>query len=516
MHKANNNKNETEAREQRFVDEQHKQEKAERRQERADREAMAELPPEYSEGSLSERFTSQYASTLRYVEEWGTWLHWDGCRWVKSKTYPFNLARLVAREASIELRQALNQRAATIVYSNRVVAAIESLARKNIEHLTPATHFDADDWLLNTPGGIVDLRTGQLLPQNPSKLMTKCTTVAPDFEMPTPLWDSFLATALQETPEQTAMSEFLQRLSGYCLTGSTREEVLVFIFGPGGAGKTTFVETVAGCLGDYATVAVMESLTQRKNTISDRHSTDIAKLRGARLARASETEKDRYWSEAKLKELTGGDTITARLMRQDNEDFRPKCKPVLYGNHPPKLRSIEGMDRRLLMIGFAHVVPVDKRDNTLKERLQAEAPGILAWAIQGCLDWQRKGLSPPDKVRAATAAYFAEQEVVAHWMEECVERTENHTDKETSTRLYRSYKTWCQGNGERYLSQREFSQTLERLGVKKVKSNKANMFVGIKLTWQDADDSDDLPGANNDNQSAIFGTATNGRFGSFR
>jgi phage/plasmid-associated DNA primase len=167
------------------------------------------------------------------------------------------------------------------------------------------------------------------------------------------------------------------------------------------------------------------------------------------------------------------------------------------------------------MIGFAHVVPVDKRDNTLKERLQAEAPGILAWAIQGCLDWQRKGLSPPDKVRAATATYFAEQEVVGHWMEECVERTENQTDKVTSTRLYRSYKTWCQGNGEGYLSQREFSQTLERLGVKKAKSNKANMFLGIKLIWRDADDSNDLPGANNGNQSAIFDTATNGRFAGF-
>jgi Transposase DDE domain group 1/Poxvirus D5 protein-like len=142
------------------------------------------------------------------------------------------------------------------------------------------------------------------------------------------------------------------------------------------------------------------------------------------------------------------------------EDFKPKCKVVPYGNHRPKLRNPEGMTRRLLMIGFEYVVPASQRDNTLKEKLQAEAPGILAWMIRGCLEWQRDGLNPPDEVKAATAEYFAKQGVVNRWLEECCERTGNQDDRETSTALYKFYKEWCKENGETSLSQNPFSQSL--------------------------------------------------------
>jgi putative DNA primase/helicase len=447
-----------------WIEKQKQQGKARKKRQEQDA-ALAELPPEYSEGRLSERFTDRYSSTLRFVEEWGTWLHWNGTIWVKSKTYAFNFARLIAREAAIELRQIGNPRAAMVVYSNRVVAAIESLARKNVAHLTPWDAFDADDWMLNTPSGVVDLRTGELLPHHPKYMLTKMTAATPDFEMATPIWNNFLSTTLQDDPVLIA---FLRRLSGYCLTGSTKEEVVCFIYGLEGTGKTTFMETIAKAMGDYATVAVIESLTQRKNTMSDRHSTDIAKLQGARLARAAETEEGRYWSAAKIKELTGGDTTTARFMRQDNVDFVPKCKIIIHGNFKPRLRNPEGIRRRLILIDFSYQIPESLKNIDLKADLKAEAAGILAWCVRGCSEWQKAGgLLPPEKVQEATAQYFAEQETMSDWLEECCRRTKDKSDKVTSTDLYKSYKRWCVDNGEEWLSQKKFSQKLESLGVEK-------------------------------------------------
>jgi putative DNA primase/helicase len=448
------------------------------RAKRAENQAEAELPPEYSEGALSERFTERYASILRYVEQWNSWMYWNGQKWIREKSHAFHFARLIAREASVELRQMGNSKAATIVYSNRVVAAIESLARKNTAHLTPWDAFDADDWLFNTPGGIVDLRTGKVLPNDPKHMLTKMTAVAPDFTIETPRWNEFLKDATANDP---VLGDFLRRLSGYALTGSTKEEIICFIYGPEGTGKTTFMETVAKAMGDYATVAVIESLTVRKNTMSDRHTTDVAKLQGARLARAAETEEGRYWAAAKIKELTGGDTATARFMRQDNVDFVPKCKIIIHGNHKPKIRNPEGIRRRLILIDFPHQIPEAKKNINLKEELKAEAPGILAWCIRGCLEWQKDGLNPPEKVQASTKAYFQEQEVVGNWLDECLELTGNPNDKVKSTVLYQHYKKWCQDNGEEWLSQKLFSPKLEELGVVKAGKSRNAMFKGIRL-----------------------------------
>jgi putative DNA primase/helicase len=445
-------------------------------------DTAAELPPEYSEIELSERFTERYAAMVRYVAEWKKWVHWTGIKWEILNVYAYDFARQIAREASIELKES-NQRAATIVASNRVVAAIESLARKNIAHLSRANDFDADDWLLNTPRGIITLHDGKLIPHDSKYMMTKMTAVTPDFEMPTPMWDNFLNTTLHNDP---VMIGFIQRLMAYCLTGSTREEIIIFIYGPGGTGKTTFMETIATIMGDYATVAVIESLTQRKNTISDRHSTDIAKLRGARLARAAETEEGRYWSAAKIKELSGGDTVTARLCHQDNADFKPKCKLTFHGNCKPKVRNPEGIRRRLLMIDFDHKIGAGEENKTLKEDLQAEAPGILAWTIRGCVNWQKEGLCPPQKVVDTTTKYFEEQEIINHWLEENCEITGDKNHQVKSSVLYNNYTEWCKEAGEEHFSQKDFSIRLENLGVIKKKTKAANFFLGIRGLWFEA------------------------------
>ena len=203
----------------------------------------------------------------------------------------------------------------------------------------------------------------------------------------------------------TELQGFLQRYIGYCCTGFTTEHVFVFAYGTGANGKSTFINTIARIFGDYATVADMSTFIA-SNT--EHHPTDLAKLRGARLVVAQETQRGRRWDETKIKALTGGDKITARFMRQDFFDFTPTFKLFICGNHKPRLANVdEAMRRRLLLVPFTVQIPPAERDPQLAEKLEAEWPAILRWCIDGCLEWQRIGLAPPAIVRDATDEYFA-------------------------------------------------------------------------------------------------------------
>lgn len=233
---------------------------------------------------------------------------------------------------------------------------------------------------------------------------------------------------------------YLQRIAGYCLTGLTGEHALFFIYGPGGNGKSVFLNILDHMLGDYATVAAMETFTASK---FDRHPTDLAMVSGARLVSASETEEGRAWAESRTKQLTGGDKISARYMRQDFFQFVPQFKLVIVGNHAPVLQNVDDATRRRFnIIPFTHK-PV-KPDPELEEKLKAEAGQILSWAIQGCLDWQANGLVKPTVVAAATAEYLEDQDVLTQWLEA---RCERGPDK-------------AAGAGEQYLSWRHFAENL--------------------------------------------------------
>ena len=234
------------------------------------------------------------------------------------------------------------------------------------------------------PDAIMDLKTGRHRASSPGDYCTKQTTVSAGGECP--LWDAFLKRVTNDDAELAA---FLQRICGYCLTGSTKEHALFFLHGTGANGKSVFIDTVAGILGDYHRTAPIETFTASP---TDRHPTDIASLRGARLVTAVETEEGRRWDESKIKALTGGDMIAARFMRQDFFEYRPQFKLVIAGNHKPGLRSVdEAIRRRFHLIPFNVTIPEGERDLELAEKLRAEWPGILAWMIEGCLDWQRQG-----------------------------------------------------------------------------------------------------------------------------
>jgi putative DNA primase/helicase len=338
-------------------------------------------------------------------------------------------------------------------------------------------HWDRNKWLLGTPGGTVDLRTGDLRPADPREGITKTTAVAPADMVDCPRWLAFLD---ETTGSDAETIRFLRQWCGYCLTGDTSAHALVFVYGPGGNGKSVFLNVLTGILKDYATTAAMDTFTASKG---DRHTTDLAMLRGARLVTASETEEGQPWAEARIKQMTGGDPITARFMRQDNFTYVPQFKLTIVGNHQPVLRNVdEAARRRFNIIPFTHKPAAP--DPRLEESLRAEWPGIMRWMIDGCLDWQRSGLRIPARVTSATDDYFSEQDTFAHWLEEECERDlgNRRTSLYTPVRcLFDAWKTFAQNAGEDPGNIRSFGQSMKRKGFEPHRRKSTRGFKGVAL-----------------------------------
>ena len=429
-------------------------------------------PPEYSDESLALRFSEKHTKDARFVAAWGKWLLWTGTHWQFDSTMrAFDMARIVCRIASAEISDPKAVKLAAAVASAKTVAATVSLARADRRHAATVEQWDTDPWLLNTPGGIVDLHTGGMLPHDPEQYITKITASPPGGECP--LWLKFLS---EITSGDDELQAFLQRLAGYSLTGSILEHALFFAYGTGGNGKGVFLNTLNAILGDYATVAPIATFLASY----EQHPTDLAGLRGARLVTAQETEQGRRWAEAKIKALTGGDPISARFMRQDFFTFTPAFKLVIAGNHKPGLRGVdEAIRRRFHLIPFTVTIP--EPDKELPEKLKAEWPGILQWAIAGCLEWQRIGLAPPAAVLDATAKYLAAEDAIAQWTDECCCLDKTHTER--STNLFASWKAWTERTGEAAGDQKRFSQALEDRGFGRFSEpgTKRAMFRGIAL-----------------------------------
>lgn len=426
-------------------------------------------PPEFSDEALALRFTAKHKDEARYVAPWGRWLLWDGSRWEVDVTMrAFDLARMIARVASAEAEAKI----AVVVASAKTVAAIIALARADRRHAATVDQWDGDPWLLNTPGGIIDLRTGAALAHDPGHYITKTTAVAPGGHCPR--WRQFLA---EITSGNADLQAFLQRIAGYSLTGSTREHALFFAYGTGGNGKGVFLNTLTAILASYAAIAPMETFVATRH---EGHPTDLAGLRGARLVASQETEQGRRWAESKIKALTGGDPISARFMRQDFFTFQPAFKLVIAGNHKPGLRGVdESIRRRFYLLPFT--VTISEPDKELPDKLRPEWPGILQWAIDGCLEWQRVGLAAPAMVRQATDAYLASEDAIAQWIDECCACDRIYAERSAS--LFANWKNWAETAGEFVGSQNRFAQALEDRGFERFHDSRTRqaMFRGIAL-----------------------------------
>jgi putative DNA primase/helicase len=426
----------------------------------------------FTDDALALAFADEYANSMRYVATLGKWYIWDATRWQSDDTLlARDNSREICREASTECN---NPKTSKLLSSAKTVAAVERLAQADRRLAATVDQWDSDIWALNTPAGIVDLRACELRDHDPNDYITKITSVAPNEMSDTTAWLSFLE---QVTDGNQELVDYLQRVSGYALTGSTQEHALFFLYGTGANGKTTFLNAITSALGDYHRTAPIETFTANNH---DRHPTDLAMLRGARLVTATETEEGRRWAESRIKALTGGDRISARFMRQDFFEYQPQFKLIIAGNHKPGLRSVdEAIRRRFNLIPFTITIPPKERDEALGEKLQAELSGILSWAIQGCAAWQERGLDPPKVVTDATAAYLESEDAFAAWIEDKCERDANSFS--TSTALFSSWSEWATANGEFVGSVKRFGAALEARGFTPLRKMDGRGFAGLKF-----------------------------------
>ena len=460
---------------------------------------VEEPPPPVADGTLTsavpsptfnttdqgngERLVARHGQDLRYCHLWGKWLVWDGRRWAVDDTaeverrakatiraiYSEAAAVVGDDEASKAQRRALASWAGKSESRGKLEAMIKQAASEPGVAVAP-DDLDRDPWLLNVQNGTLDLRTGQLRPHNRADLITKLCPVEYHADAGAPTWAAFLARIMDGN---TDLVTFLQRAIGYSLTGSIRERFFVIAYGEGDNGKTTLLETIQALLGDYASRTPTETLMLRRD---GNIPNDLARLKGARFVFASEVEQGRRLAVSLIKDMTGGDTITARFMRAEFFEFRPEFKIWLATNHKPRIPDTnQAIWRRIRLVPFAVSIPKAEQDKKLPEKLLAELPGILAWAVRGCLDWQRDGLDAPAEVEQATADYRAESDEMAAWLAECCFIGPKARAKSDDAR-----KSYMDFTGYKVTSN-EFAELLIKHGYKKDRSGGRTIWHGFAL-----------------------------------
>lgn len=446
----------------------------------AEPEPDLDLPPEYSEDSLADVFSARFEEELLYVAPWKRWMIWNGARWEHDETLrATDLARHVCREQGNEaiVRPDLASKArsiATALTSARTIGNVERLARSDRRMAASASQWDHDPWALNTPGGVVNLTAGTLRPARKDDFVTKVTSISPGGACPQ--WLNFLNMA---TDGDTELVAYLRRMAGYCLTGITREHAMFFVYGTGGNGKGTFLNTMDWILNSYTRVASMEMFVDQKFA-TNADAAGVASLMGARMVTVQEVEEGKRWNTNRLKEMTGGDTVTARFLHSNPFTYVPQFKLVFAGNNKPSLRNVdEAIRRRFNLIPFTVTVRKDLRDVYLGEKLKLESSGILQWAIEGCLDWQDNFLAPPERVQVATEEYFEEEDTIGSFMEEACDFSSNFRSKTSD--LYQRYGRWCESSGEYTLPRKRWLQQLAHRNIQTRNIGGQMMIEGLRI-----------------------------------
>lgn len=439
-------------------------------------------PPTYSDAALARRLINKFGGNLRYCDDLGGWQLYEHGVWARDAT---RMVEYMAHKICLEqsrraaedptLEKSRGKEARRLASSGSQAAAILK-ARSDRRVVVRQEDFDADPWALNTPGGVVDLRTGQLKAHDPRGYHTRITRVAPEDGEPV----EFMRFLREATNNDQGLIDLIQVKAGYWLTGITREHDITFIWGPGGNGKSVLVNALSHILGDYAATADTSTFAQTRN---EQHPEALARLRGARLVLANETQEGVSWNEARVKQASGGDRMTARFMNQNSFEFSPQFKLVFVGNHKPRISNLDqAIKRRFHLLPFTVTPKVI--DRQLDEKLKAEAGKILAWAIQGCLKWQQEGVQLPEVVRNATAEYFTDEDPVGRFLEErCVMR---HDATVYGASLYESWREWAHEQGENIRTARWLTTALsQRAGIERWKCSKTAQrgLRGLELIY---------------------------------
>jgi P4 family phage/plasmid primase-like protien len=440
-------------------------------------------------------FVRDHGASLHYCFPWKSWLVWNGRFWER------DTSGQVMRLAKLTIKR-LAQHAATIEDDDKMkallahvkkslsTAALEAMVRNaQSEDGVPVQPeaLDATMWLLNVQNGTLDLQDGVLRPHLQADMLTKGLAIPYALDAVCPLWEQFLwrimgGSLAPDTPEMSAaelearhtaderaraLIAFLQRAIGYALTGSTREQCLFILHGITKTGKSTFLAILRALFGPYGQQADMQSFMHK-----DRQEVrnDLADLAGSRFVCALEAQEGQRLAESLVKQLTGGaDLLKARFLFQEYFTFKPQFKIFLGTNHKPVIKETDAaIWERIRLVPFTVQIPKEQRDKTLEEKLHQELPGILAWAVRGCLEWQRLGdLCAPEAVIHATATYREESDAFGRFISECC--LVSPQVKVKASELYDAYKRWCEASGEEDMKSTKFGNRLEEQGFGKEK-----------------------------------------------
>jgi len=444
------------------------------------------------------RFASQYHPQLRHCWATKIWYVWDGTRWREDKIGQIqqlakktveSIHEEAATKTDDSLRQALRAHAHASGRAERIRALVE-MARSEGSLVVAVNDLDRNKTVLNCRNGLLDLKTGELSAHQKAQLCTKLAPVNYNPTAQSDLWNRFLEDTCGG--DQTFI-RFLQQVAGYGLSGLTLEEVVFFLHGPGGTGKTTFIEALKAVLGaDYCKTASFATFLKSNQNSPNAPRSDIARLAGARLVAAVEMSKGRQLAEDLVKASTGGDTIVTRGLYSAEFEFVPQYKLWLVANDKPRVRSDDtGLWRRLLLIPFYHVPK--QPDKGLKDRLRCmadEREAILAWAVKGFQDWMENGLQVPECIRKETNQYRAEMDPLLIWLEEHCELNPNEFTP--FRQLWDSYESWLKGQplevkNTRIESRKAFSLELQKRGfdrgVRAIGGRQQKVLLGVSLSY---------------------------------
>ena len=438
----------------------------------------------FTELGHSRRFIRLYGKDYRYCPELKAWLHWCGTHWELDttgqairavKTIPRLLRKLVFEQVDdVKEVARLIAKIETLETSHGLTSSLK-LAATELSVVVPIEKLDANQYRLPVLNGVIELTDGKFRPHHRQDYCSKILRVRFDQKAMCPSWVAFLEKVFDSNQELIA---YVQRLIGYCLSGDTSEQVIFILHGTGANGKSTLVTMLLELLGPFAVNIPMETLINRKSYAIPN---DVARLKGARLAAAAETEDGQRLSEAKVKQMTGGDRLPARFLFKEFFDFVPQFKLMLALNHLPEITGGGyAIWRRLQVIPFSVTIPEGQRDRELLPKLRAELPGILAWAVRGYVEWRRIGLAPPDAVRNAVDRYRESSDVVGEFLE--ARTVSALSGQETKADLYRAFASWCEANVVEPMRKSSFGRRMVERGYKDGRgSGGTRLWLGLRL-----------------------------------
>jgi putative DNA primase/helicase len=429
----------------------------------------------------AESFHQLHGRDFIFIKEKKIWVKFDGVRWVEAKG---EAKRAMIETMRSKSKLAMNSFPSDSEQMKRIVKwclASESKFRltgamdiATIYNSKNHNDFDKDPLLLCCKNGVVDLRTGKLRPSAPEDMLQRSTNLIYDSAAKCPRWIQFLEEIFKRDKE---LIDFIQRAIGYTLTGLTREQCLFLLYGTGANGKSVFLGVLEEMLGEYGLTTPFSTF---KENNYDGIPNEVARMAGARFIKSVEIKEGASLNEERIKSLTGGDRVTARFLHCEYFEFDPIAKFWIAVNHKPVVRGTDdAIWRPIRLIDFEETFPPERRDKDLLDKLRRELPGILNWAIEGCLKYQEKGLEPVEKVRRATEQYRSESDIINQFLQE--KTIEKAGARAIGSDLYNTYKSWCAENGEQALNSTQFGRRLTEKGFEKEKRGSYVYRLGIEI-----------------------------------